>query len=238
MYVSTHTDKDGNVLAVYDDGDLGVYKNEDKTTTAEVDAAHSKGNTSAGGQKMGETAHAYSFANFDKIGKKGNIAASNGFIDYNSTWAGDKIKERFSQVKGIVDYFKNAGNGGVYDIKTNDDNPMGAEEGAYYGSILTPNGTIVSARDAGNILAGMVAKNSNISTRELLNGFGAYQMGGNNKIWAGIISAANYSYAPFTMGLVTPQDLFKNRGEDTGSYKAIKYGVNNFNDLKRQLKID
>src|SRR5690606_31734564 len=45
---STHTDKDGNVIAVYDDGDLGVYKHEDATTRTDIDQKYTKADPSAG----------------------------------------------------------------------------------------------------------------------------------------------------------------------------------------------
>ena len=56
---STHTDKNGNIIAVYNDGDLGVYKHGDNAdggtpTKANIDKRHEK-STSAGGTKMGET---------------------------------------------------------------------------------------------------------------------------------------------------------------------------------------
>lgn len=54
---STHTDEDGNVIAVYDDGDKGVYKHENGTTKDYLDSRHSSSATSAGGEKMGETEH-------------------------------------------------------------------------------------------------------------------------------------------------------------------------------------
>ena len=54
---STHTDKDGNVIAVYNDGDLGVYKHNGNTleTRKELVSNYSTSNTSANGTKMGET---------------------------------------------------------------------------------------------------------------------------------------------------------------------------------------
>ena len=59
---STHTDSLGNVLAVFNDGDNGVYVHNGNATTASVEAAHTDDNTSAGGTKMGETEHWDEFA--------------------------------------------------------------------------------------------------------------------------------------------------------------------------------
>ena len=39
---STHTDSSGNVLAVYNDGDLGVYMHDDASTKKDIDKKHSK----------------------------------------------------------------------------------------------------------------------------------------------------------------------------------------------------
>lgn len=50
---STHTDEDGNVVAVYDDGDLGVYKHQGQVTKADISSKHNAKNTSAGGAKNG-----------------------------------------------------------------------------------------------------------------------------------------------------------------------------------------
>lgn len=52
---STHTDKNGKIVAVFDDGDLGVYKHEDNAngkapTEANIKKRHEK-STSAGGKK-------------------------------------------------------------------------------------------------------------------------------------------------------------------------------------------
>lgn len=52
---STHTDEEGNLVAVYDDDDHGVYRHEGSVTKKDIDSRHSKDNTTAGGEKMGET---------------------------------------------------------------------------------------------------------------------------------------------------------------------------------------
>lgn len=53
---STHTDELGNVLAVYNDGDFGVYRHDDAKSKKDVDKARKQsGTTSGAGEKMGET---------------------------------------------------------------------------------------------------------------------------------------------------------------------------------------
>ncbi len=64
---STHTDEDGNVLAVYNDGDLGIYVHPNGTESSDVDKKHSKSNTSAGGAKKGETYYWDEFKKGDRI---------------------------------------------------------------------------------------------------------------------------------------------------------------------------
>jgi len=60
-FESIHTDENGNVIAAYDDGDLGVYRHGKNTdgssvTRAQLDKRHLK-STSAGGGRMGQTAY-------------------------------------------------------------------------------------------------------------------------------------------------------------------------------------
>jgi hypothetical protein len=64
MNASTHTDEEGNVIAVYEDGDLGVDKHSGKGDEAKksIEVNYSADNTSAGGEAMGESLHELSFA--------------------------------------------------------------------------------------------------------------------------------------------------------------------------------
>ena len=145
---STHTDSLGTVVAVYNDGDLGVYKhNSDKSGTQQLLAEnYSSTNTSANGEKMGETYEWNSFVNpgtGDPIGK----------INFGSTKAAQEVFKHMNiplKVKAnsakLLLYAFNANNGELFDIKHH--NP-------YLGSQFAL-GKYVSMRDAGNILAGMV----------------------------------------------------------------------------------
>lgn len=74
---STHTDEKGRVLAVYNDGDLGVYRHEknadgSSATKAQIDKRH-ESSTSAGGEKMGETEYWDEFVNFNTHKPEGTI---------------------------------------------------------------------------------------------------------------------------------------------------------------------
>src|SRR3546814_15914991 len=51
--MSTHTDSAGNVIAVYNDGDLGVYRHNDAKSKNDIDAKRKVSETtSGGGEKM------------------------------------------------------------------------------------------------------------------------------------------------------------------------------------------
>jgi RHS repeat-associated protein len=83
---STHTDSLGNVLAVFNDGDNGVYKHGGNATTQSVEKDHAT-STSAGGTKMGETEYWDEFARHDANGnilgdKNGNFADKSAVINY------------------------------------------------------------------------------------------------------------------------------------------------------------
>jgi len=187
MLESTHTDEDGNVVAVYDDGDLGVYKHEGKGDEAAkiVEKNYSGDNTSAGGEKMGETVQTYSFADFGKVerGEKGNIAAEGAKIDFGSTWAKNQIDGALSELTSFNDYVSQATGSGKYNLKVQ------SEKGIYSGSQVKP-GVYGSARDAGNILAGAAAAKFGLDRNFALNAFGAFNLGGNNKIRGALIFIA------------------------------------------------
>ena len=221
---STHTDKDGNVLAVYNDGDLGVYKHENAQTKEDVDKNYSAKNTSAGGTKMGETLHIGSFADFEHFKETGEIkAAAKAVIDFNSNWAGDNMREMLGEVTSFFDYASNAGFGGDYDIK-NSRSPGGS----YYGSKLHRWGgnVYVSARDAGNILAGAVASKYGLDYRTAFSGFGSLEVSknfgfdGGSKIIGGLIWAFNAS-VPFL-------STSRSYGENRLSFNGIQYGYANY----------
>src|SRR5210317_1261467 len=141
---STNTDEDGNVLAVYDDGDLGVYAHRNGTTKADIDASHSIDNTSAGGTRKGETLHTFSFVDGLEL-EKGNII-HRGKIDFSSTWAKEKVQSVLDNSYGIFHYGINARSGGNFDIKL-DAVSEGLVGGIYNGSQIV-NGIYASSRDA------------------------------------------------------------------------------------------
>jgi RHS repeat-associated protein len=179
---STHTDSNGNVLAVYDDGDVGVYRHAGKW-----DGRSHLGTTGKGVAKMGETEYWYEFAKIDdKTGavmkdKAGNVQVAQGArIDFNASWDNDLHQLAMSamgvELKILFDESKLHQK---YDIKN--DSTL-APYGNYTGKLL--NGKYASARSAGDYLAGMVGAvgvteqffNTHISETTYMKLAGAYQV--------------------------------------------------------------
>ncbi|WP_257667524.1 hypothetical protein [Parapedobacter tibetensis] len=106
MPPSTHTDQWGNVLAIYDDGDLGVYKHDDATSKDDIDKRRkSTGTTSGCGKRMGETWTPFGFADFEHFQKNG-VAADGSVkvgdqarIDFDSDWAFYEVRESFQRIR-------------------------------------------------------------------------------------------------------------------------------------------
>ena len=152
---STHTDALGKVLAVYDDGDLGVYKHKDAKTKEDIDKMYNKTNPSAGGEKMGITFESLSFANFNDL-KQGIKGTGIGKIDFNSNEGMMFLKNNIiNNTPSLANY---ALNWKSYNFKMVGYNQSKGdpEEYVYRGSKIF--GKIyASARDIGNIGAGYVA---------------------------------------------------------------------------------
>jgi RHS repeat-associated protein len=145
---STHTDEDGNVIAVYeDDDDLGVYRHKNNgngkaPTKANIDKRHSK-STSAGGEKMGETEFLDEFVS-PTTGK----AMTNTRIQFGKSFD-SIIAKMHSEAEGmdLVDIAMGSSGGGLFDIKKDYPNVGGLLNGKY-----------ATARSAGNFLAGYNAE--------------------------------------------------------------------------------
>jgi RHS repeat-associated protein len=232
---STHTDDNGNVIAVFDDGDNGIYKHNDicsehadKLCTIE---SKSDLGTSRGGVRMGTSLTPYSFADFGELEKGNVIAAKDARIDFGSRWALENSMSVMSNVTGLTDYFLNAGTGGDYDIKVEAAKEFGS---VYYGSILTAeldSGEIIysSARDAGNFAAGYVKHISSIPSHVTTIGFGAYNHSGNSKTIGFFLSLEYFFLGIGAPSTHEPEDASPLKapfyGEDKGTGLAIEKGV-------------
>ena len=144
---STHTDEDGKVITVKNDGDNSVYKHKNGTTAEDIDKSHGamvlKTPTSAGGEKMGETEHWDEFVDPEK-----GTAMTKTTIQFGKSF--DPIIEKMGkEAKGmdLTDIAAESSPGGKFDIKV----PY-----ANTGGLL--NGKYATSRSAGNYLAGYNAQ--------------------------------------------------------------------------------
>ncbi len=214
MLESTHTDENGNVIAVYDDGNIGVYKHAGKGDEAakNVEKNYSADNTSAGGEKVGESLHSLSFADQSLYNETGEVQAADIKIDFGSTELTDKVQGILDADPSLKEYAGKAGTNGVWDLKSNTTN----------GSLLY--GKYASPRDAGNFAAGAVAQMSGIAPIAQF-GFGAYNMTGNSRPLTGLVTGAvgGLTLINPAAGLGAAYLIGKN-GEDKLSQRSIDIG--------------
>ncbi|MCC9138774.1 DUF6443 domain-containing protein [Pontibacter silvestris] len=219
---STHTDKDGNVVAVYDDGDLSVYKHDDtpkEFAKNDKEAANGEKRLSGkDGERMGRTLHTYSFVDFDKF-EEGDVSPV-GRIDFGANWAQTNVQNVLDENSGVIDYGLNAGTGEAYDVKAH--TPEG--EGKYYGSIIYDD-VYASARDVGNFAAGAVAQRSILPTKLILYGFGAYNNSNNSKRDTPL--TIMYDQAIRSSGGNKGFLQAPTYGEDQLSFRGIQLGIQN-----------
>lgn len=214
---STHTDENGKVIAVYDDGDLGIYKHQGNEAQSKENLSknYSETNTSGGGEHMGWTLAINSFSN--------DAGSPVGKIDYGSFAARDWINKSENEVSisklrngesyARLQYALNAGNRDYYDFKSQNG------KGVYFGSQISDN-VYVSARDAGNYLAGSVAKITGQTKMDFMLTAGAFNLHGNNKLDLGIHLKSymkEASMIPVSYGEAPRSNYFQRLG-----YEGIK----------------
>jgi hypothetical protein len=211
---STHTDEDGAVVSVKDDGDNGVYKHAGKGNEAlnSVNKNYSKTKTSAGGTKMGESLHSLSFADQSLYNATGKVERADIKINFGSTTLTDKVQSIIGADPSLKEYAGKAATNGVWDIKSKVSD----------GSLLF--GKYASPRDAGNFAAGAVAQKSSFT--EIANfGYGAYNLTGNSKPKTGLLT-----YAITGLTLINPiagagtAYLIGKYGEDKLTQRSIDLG--------------
>jgi RHS repeat-associated protein len=214
MLESTHTDEDGKVIAVYDDGDNGVYKHEgngDKAAKT-VEKNYSEDNTSAGGEEMGESLHSLSFADQSLYNETGEVKPTDIKIDFGSTELTDKVQGIIDAAPSLIEYASKAGTNGDWDLKSNTSNGS-----KLYGKYASP-------RDAGNFTAGAIAQMSGVAPIAQF-GFGAYNMTGNSKLLTGLVTGAvgGLTLINRAAGLGAAH-LIGKYGEDKLSQRSIDIG--------------
>jgi len=208
---STHTDADGNVLAVYDDGDLGVYKhgnnaNGKAPTQANIDKRHQK-STSAGGEKMGETEYWDEFVS-PETGK----VLTETKIQFGKSF--DPIidaKHKEAEDMNLIDIAIESRGGGDFDIKKDYQN---------VGALL--NGKYATSRSAGNFLAGYNAESSSYM------GFGIWFTTFQKLAGALHIEESNGKKLDPIAHMVDIVLFGTYKGSDMSKFIAPRYGENNY----------
>lgn len=161
---STHTDEDGNVVAVYDDGDLGVYKHSSseiekaKSTNALLDRDLDK--------QQGFTLDINSFRQGDKINYSSFEARD--WIDGFEARMNQGVAAFGNPISNLAWYAINARNGQVYDPKSYIKEGSQLSDGVY-----------ISPRDLGNFAAGATARINGMSKLNMMLYYGAFQISGN-----------------------------------------------------------
>jgi len=149
--MSTHTDSAGNVIAVYNDGDLGVYRHNDAKSKNDIDAKRKVSETtSGGGEKMAETEYWDEFRGHNN--ETGEVLSSVvGRIMFRESWDLPILLSNMdANSMDLSDVAANSLPGMIFDIKRN---PGFAPYGPATGKML--NGKYATARSAGNYLAGL-----------------------------------------------------------------------------------
>jgi RHS repeat-associated protein len=144
---STHLDKDGNVITVINDGDVGVYQHGDNADGSKPTESMIKkrqetySSTSANGVKIGETQHWDEFVK-PETGKP--LYGHKILVGQNYD---GKIAELHKQAEGmnLKDIGQESKPGKSFDIKSHD---------GYKNTGALLNGKYVTIRSAGNFLAG------------------------------------------------------------------------------------
>ena len=149
--ISTHTDENGNVVAVYNDGDNNVYRHsgDRKSTLSELESKYNTNNTSAGGVKMGKTKYWDEFMTHDN--KTGEPLSPYGKIHFGESW--ESVISSYNGLSmqvGLEATAVGSLNKGLFDIKVHSEI---APDGPMTGKLL--NGYYASAESAGNFLAGL-----------------------------------------------------------------------------------
>ena len=209
---STHTDDDGNVIAVYDDGNLGIYKHSNEEIQQFYNGKDFANNIES---MAGFTLCTESFQKGDKI-DYGSYAAQEWLNTFDASFAHSFV----NPLEAMFIYITNAGNGEAFDAKSHLQNGSQISDGVY----ITP-------RDLGNFAAGRLGFLVGLSKQRTLASFGAFQLSGNNKKKFLSSYFSYYSEALNTMGKgILPQQ--KTFGEAGISNYFQRLGYENIRTLK------
>ena len=211
--ISTHTDKDGNVLAVYDDGYLGIFKHTDKEVTEFYNGTTFENNLD---ELVGFTLCTKSFTNGDKI-DYGSYEARDWINAFETSFANASV----NYLSNVTFYILNAGNGGIYDPKSYLSNGSQISDNIY-----------LSPRDLGNFAAGRFGRFMNFSKARTLASFGAFELAHNNKTQFLLHYNSYYKKAQNTIGdnLFFPQQV--TYGEKSISNYFQRLGYENIKTIR------
>ncbi len=211
--ISTHIDKDGNVIQSYNDGNLGIYMHSD----AEINDYNVNGTRLENDfeKLVGFTLYEKSFERGGKIDLGSNQAEQ-----WLKAFEGSFSRAWTNPLASLLIYATNAGNGDVFDPKSYFLNGSQISEGVY-----------VSPRDLGNFAAGLFGRLSGLPKERTLASFGAFQLSGNNKKEFFNSYSKYYHQALGTMGngLVPSQKTY---GEEGISNYFQRLGYENIRTLE------
>lgn len=163
-----------------DGRDIRVAQNEDGTYTIvggilNDDTGIYLDNDGEKGAFIGNSITTHSF-----YGDDGNPVLG-AVIDLNSTEGQDFLDNLVAENPGLIEYMMNAGNNGIYDFKAqgSDDRGNLTRDQHHYRGSVAADGSVGSARDFGNIGAGIVAGRQGLSWGVSRIGFDGYQMATN-----------------------------------------------------------
>lgn len=144
--ISTHTDRNGVVLHVIDDGDLNVYRHMDLVAGQEVPDTSQCGDDCV--QIVGQTEYWDEFREQDnESGEVLENVAPGAKINFGGSWETTiLLKEREARQLNLIERAEELKPGGNFDIKNE------AQGGPHVGALLE--GKYATARSAGNYLAG------------------------------------------------------------------------------------
>ncbi|MBS7321310.1 MAG: RHS repeat-associated core domain-containing protein [Myroides sp.] len=211
---STHIDDKGNVVAVFDDGDKGVYqhgKNAEggSVTEYQLSKRAEKHGTSSGGTKVGETEHWDEF-----VSPEDGTTMTQYKIQVGKSF--DPIIEKLAKQAdgmGLVQIASESRPKGDFDIKNDYKN---------VGALL--NGKYATSRSAGNYLAGYNANNGVINYETFQKLAGALHVKGNlSKVEMGKMLLKGTSYGPAPA-----------YGENMYQYRMSRQG---WDDKQKELKV-
>jgi len=218
---STQTANNGDVLAVYDDGDNGVYQHTDIDDRSDWDGSKLDSDDE-GTNYMGETPRWDEFAAHDRAHPNGisNSAMRGAQIHFGQSLDRDIAELNAianSQSLGVTALF--ARHGQSFDIKTG---PF-ADSGPGTGYLL--NGTYQTIESAGNYLAGLNSQTGiflgkHISPEMAQKLFGAYQQGGLPAVMKTYVTGKEYpgTSGPY-WGEIPYSGYAQQEGIDAGTRK-------------------